>query len=71
MYVKVSTSTLALAAVMVNAQQLLASEVVKAIPNLGFYQAANLAVEHGHDQWTPSADANVKPIPNDSFGAGS
>ncbi len=49
----------------VNAQPLIAPEAAEA--DFKFYPTANLAVEAGHDQWTPSTDADAEPVPELEF----
>ena len=51
-----------------NGQQLAAPEwVFEAIPELEFYQTANLVAEAGHDQWTHPAGADAEPVPELEF----
>ena len=54
-----------------NAQQLIAPEAVEAIPEIEFYQTANLTAEAGHDRLVAGAgadaDADAEPIPELEF----
>ena len=51
-----------------NRQQLDAPEgVFEAIPELEFYQTANLAAEAGYHLWTHPAGADLEPIPELEF----
>ena len=51
-----------------NGQLLAAPEgVFEAIPELEFYQTANLVAEAGHDQWTHRAGADAEPVPDLEF----
>ncbi len=55
----------------VNAQQLIAPEAVKAIPELEFDLTANLTAEAGHDRLVADAEAHAhahaEPIPELEF----
>ena len=46
----------------VNAHQLIAPEVVEAIPEIEFDQTANLIAEAGDNQWTSPVGANAEPV---------
>jgi len=50
-----------------NTQQLMGPEAVEAIPELEFYQTANLAAEAGHDRLVADAGAHAEPIPDLEF----